>query len=62
MPNNKVEFALKIELCDIADEDPSDIIDDELPRIAKMVSEGFTSGEIITENGSGWWSLERSGA
>ncbi|MCZ4270742.1 hypothetical protein [Maritalea porphyrae] len=36
-----------------------DQLADEMERIAGMVREGFTSGEIIREDQRGWWDIEQ---
>ena len=34
-----------------------DAIADEMERVAKMIREGFTSGQLV-EGGEGWWECD----
>lgn len=41
----------------IADEINSDVVD-EIRRVATLIEQGFTSGELTAGADRGWWSIE----
>lgn len=41
-----------------ADPESADVID-EVRRVAGMLEDGFTSGELTAGDGAGWWSVEQ---
>lgn len=44
---------------DFRDHEPEDeTVRDEVIRIAEMITEGFTSGDLIGDNYNGWWSFD----
>lgn len=54
--NNEGEFTLRVWDGSAS----ADALADELSRIARMIREGFTSGEAFTAEdcGTGWWDAE----
>ena len=38
--------------------DNAENLADEIHRVADMIAEGFTSGELVAGDGRGWWSIQ----
>ena len=57
----QTEFTLKLRVWDCSHETAAEIAQAELERIAGMVAEGFSSGEIIGDNDErGWWEFSEA--